>query len=137
MLLEKGVLKIGSKFTGEHPCRSAISELQSNFIEITLRHGCSPANLVYNFGTPFLKSTSGWLLPTKLRNDNTGKYLESSLKRITINWKNNGCFVVFNICSHYLFIHLFIYLFWWFANCIFGNLIALGQIYLAFMLLVV
>ena len=30
-----------SKFTGEHPCRSAISiKLQSNFIEISLRHGC-------------------------------------------------------------------------------------------------
>ena len=87
VFLRKGVVKISSKFTGEHPCRSAISiKLQSNFIEITLRHGCSPANLVYNFGTPFLKSTSGWLLPTKLRNDNhTGKYLESSLKRITIN----------------------------------------------------
>ena len=29
-----------SKFTGEHPCLSAISiNLQSNFIEITLRHG--------------------------------------------------------------------------------------------------
>ena len=32
MFLGKGVLKICSKFTGEHPCRSAISiKLQSNF----------------------------------------------------------------------------------------------------------
>ena len=30
----EGVLKIYSKFTGEHPCRSVISiKLQSNFIE--------------------------------------------------------------------------------------------------------
>ena len=33
----KGVLKICSKFTGEHSCRNVISiTLQSNFIEITL-----------------------------------------------------------------------------------------------------
>ena len=37
VLLGKGVLKICSKLTGEHPCRSVISiKLQSNFIEITL-----------------------------------------------------------------------------------------------------
>ena len=41
------VLKICCKFTGLHPCRSAISiKLQSNFIEITLRHVCSPVNLL-------------------------------------------------------------------------------------------
>ena len=37
VLLEKGVLKICSKFTREHPCRSAISiKLQSNFIDLIL-----------------------------------------------------------------------------------------------------
>ena len=37
VFLEKGVLKICSKYTGEYPCRSVISiKLQSNFIEITL-----------------------------------------------------------------------------------------------------
>ena len=36
VFLVKGVLKICSKFTGEHPCQSVIS------LEITLRHGCSP-----------------------------------------------------------------------------------------------
>ena len=42
VFLEQGVLKICSKFTGEHPCRGVIPiKLQSNFsiIEITLRHG--------------------------------------------------------------------------------------------------
>ena len=34
----------------------------SNFIEITLRHGCSPVHLLYIFRTPFPKNTSGWLL---------------------------------------------------------------------------
>ena len=82
MFLGKGVLKICCKFTGEHPCRSAISiklqcckftgenpcrsvismKLQSNFIEITLRHGSSPVNLQHILRTPFPKNTSGHLL---------------------------------------------------------------------------
>ena len=37
-------------------------DLKSNFTEITLRHGCSPVNLLYIFRIPFLKNTSGWLL---------------------------------------------------------------------------
>ena len=36
-----------------------------NFIEITLRHGCSPVNLLHNFRAPFLKNTSGRLPLTK------------------------------------------------------------------------
>ena len=60
VLLGKSVLKICSKFTGEHPCRSAISiKLESNFIEITLRHGCPPINLLHIFRTLFLKNTFG------------------------------------------------------------------------------
>ena len=55
--LGKGVLKIGSKFTGEHPCRSMIKM----FIEITLRHKCS-VNLLHIFRTLLPKNTSWWLL---------------------------------------------------------------------------
>ena len=63
VFLGKGVLKICSKFTGEHPYRSAISiKLQRNFIEITLRHGCSPVNLLNIFRTLFTKNTSERLL---------------------------------------------------------------------------
>ena len=41
----RDVLKICSKFTGEHPCRSGISiKSLCNFIEIALWHGCSPVN---------------------------------------------------------------------------------------------
>ena len=59
----KGVLKICSKFTGEHPSRSAISvKLLCNFIEITLRHGCSPVNLLHIFRTLFPRNTSGGML---------------------------------------------------------------------------
>ena len=63
VFLRKGVRKICGKFTGEHPCRSAISiKLQSNFIEIALRHGCSSVNLPHIFRTPSPRNTSGWLL---------------------------------------------------------------------------
>ena len=48
VFLRKGVVRIYSKFTGE-----------CNFIEITLRHGCSPVDLLHVFRIPFLKSTSG------------------------------------------------------------------------------
>ena len=58
----KGVLKICSKSLGENTCRSVISiKSQSNFIEIILRHGFSPVNLLHIFRTPFLKNTFGWL----------------------------------------------------------------------------
>ena len=41
VFLRKGVLKICSKFTGEHPCWSAISiKLQSNFFLRTHPDGC-------------------------------------------------------------------------------------------------
>ena len=52
-----------SKFTGEHPCRTATSiKLLCNFIKVTPRHGCSPVNLLHIFRTPFLKNTSEGLL---------------------------------------------------------------------------
>ena len=63
VFLEKGVLKNMQQFTGEYPCRGAISiKLQSSFIEITLRHGCSPVNSLLIFRTPFSKNTSWWQL---------------------------------------------------------------------------
>ena len=55
VLLGKGALKIYSKYTGENPC-------QSNFIEIAIWHGLSPANLLHIFRTSFYKNTSGGLL---------------------------------------------------------------------------
>ena len=58
VFLGKHVLKICSKFTGEHPCQSVISlKFLCNFIETTLRHGCSPVNLRHIFRTPFPKNT--------------------------------------------------------------------------------
>ena len=41
-------------------------KLQSSFIEITRRHGCSPVNLLHIFRTPFCKKTSWGLLLTRV-----------------------------------------------------------------------
>ena len=59
VFLEKGVLKICSKFTRDNHAEVRSLKLLSNFIEITLRHGCSPVNLLHIFRTPFLSNTSG------------------------------------------------------------------------------
>ena len=62
VFLVKGVLKICSKFLGEHPCRNVISvKLLCSFIEMKLRRGCSPLNLLHNFRTPFPMNATGWL----------------------------------------------------------------------------
>ena len=62
VFLRKGDLKICSKFTGDHPCRIAISvKLFYDYIEIALRHGRSPVNLMHIFRTIFAKNTSGRL----------------------------------------------------------------------------
>ena len=60
VFLVKCVLKIYSKFTGEHPYQSEISKnFLCNFAEITLRHGCFPVNLLYILRPPFPKNTYG------------------------------------------------------------------------------
>ena len=54
VLLGKGVLKICSKFTGEHPWQSLILiKLKNSFIAITLWHRCFPGNLLHILRTPF------------------------------------------------------------------------------------
>ena len=42
--------------------KSDFNNAASNFIEIKVRHRCSPVNLLNIFRTPFSKNTSGWLL---------------------------------------------------------------------------
>ena len=80
VFIGKSALKICSKFTGEHPCRSAISiKLQSNFIKIALRYGCSPVNFLNVFRTPFLKNTSGRLLLNNGDADQTRYRIKASL----------------------------------------------------------
>ena len=60
VFLGKSFLKIGSKFTGEHPYQSVISiKLLCNSIEIKLWYGCSPVNFLHTSRTPFPKNTFG------------------------------------------------------------------------------
>ena len=67
-VFQEKVLKICSKFTREQLCQSTISiKLQSNFIEITLRHGYFPVNVPHIFRTSFPKNTSGRLLLNTVR----------------------------------------------------------------------
>ena len=82
--LEKHVLKICSKFKGEHPCRSVISYFL--FLEITLRHGCSPVNLQHIFKTPFTNNTSGGLLQSK---DIVGKIKLSCYTLLQVSCNSN------------------------------------------------
>ena len=58
LYLGKGVLKVCSKCSGEHPCRCMISiKLLCNYIEIALWHGCSPINLLHFSGQLFLRTS--------------------------------------------------------------------------------
>ena len=51
------------EITLRHGCSPVnLLHIFSNFIEITLQHGCSPVNLLHIFRTPFSKNTSWWLL---------------------------------------------------------------------------
>ena len=80
VFLRKSALKICSKFTGEHPCRSAVSiKLLCNFIKIVLRHGCSLVNLQHIIEIPFLKNTSGGLLLSVASSDNLPFILDLNL----------------------------------------------------------
>ena len=94
---------------------SKLKVMQSNFIEITLRHGCCPVNWLHIFRTPFLRNTSGWLLLKFI------KILSSSLicswlftifenklktaKSKLYGVKNDGIALEFPIC------HLFVLIF--------------------------
>ena len=91
MFLKKVVLKICSKFTGEHLCRSVNSiKLHSNFIEIVLRHGCSPVNLLHIFRTLFFKNTSGGCF-CLLQDENTVQALIPSVITSTAgNFSTHG-----------------------------------------------
>ena len=54
---EKVLWKYKANLQENTPCRSVISiKLQSNFIQITFRHDCSPVNLLHIFRTSFLRT---------------------------------------------------------------------------------
>ena len=90
VFLEKSVLKICSKFTGEHPCWSVISiTLLCDFIEITLRHECSPINLVLIFRIPFHKNTSQEMLLNKSSNKIPKIIIATIIATIKLNLLKN------------------------------------------------
>ena len=63
VFLGKGLLRICSKCTGEHPFQSAISlKLLCNLSEIALWQRRSPVNLLHISRSPFPTNTSGGLL---------------------------------------------------------------------------
>ena len=89
VFLGKGVLKICRKCTGEHPCRSVISvNLSCNFIEITLRLGCFPVNLLHIFRTTFDKNTSGGLFLTMLLSQESA--LQVAITNKTLQEQSSG-----------------------------------------------
>ena len=78
----KIALKICSKFTGERLCSAEISiKLQSNFIEIALRHGCFfSCKFAAYFRTPFPKNTSGRLVLNR-RSKHRSSHLQMFFKK--------------------------------------------------------
>ena len=103
VFLRKDVLKICSKFTGEHPCRSAILvKFLCSFIEITLWNGCSPVNLLHIFRTPFPKNTSQRLLLNRFKSEysmhNQWRIIkETDLKKLAKPWP-----IFLRFCFRYL-----------------------------------
>ena len=98
--LGKDVPKICSKFTGEYSCRSVISiKLQSNFIEINLRYGCSPANLLHIFGTPFPNNKCEEVLLGVL-NHSRKKRKDSLKTRAVLIWISMLCWNLPNGPKH-------------------------------------
>ena len=65
-----------------------LAKLESNFIETTFRHGCSLANLLHIFRTPFPKNPSGWLL-LEIQNIDG---LELSGKKFMFHWRKISLF---------------------------------------------
>ena len=57
-------------------------DMDCNFIEIALRHGCSPVNLLHIFRTPFLKNTSERLLLMKITMCNYWRTIEEGRQLI-------------------------------------------------------
>ena len=63
VFFRESVLKICSKYKEKHPRRSCdFSKVACRYIEVALKHGRSPVNFLYIFGTPFYNNTSGELL---------------------------------------------------------------------------
>ena len=101
VFLVKVVLELCSKFAREHPCRSVISvKLFYNFIEIILRHGRSPVNLLHIFRTPFPKNTSGWLLLTRTSLSCMYIFMLVTWRYVMQLWLLDFAFIILFLCRN-------------------------------------
>ena len=82
-----------------------VGGIKSNFIEITLRHGCSPVNLLHIFRTAFVKKTSERLL-LNTGVDYAGPLYANDIYGKTITVKK---------------LHMFVYLFEWLQETLILN----------------
>ena len=73
------------------------NDVLCNFIEITLRHGCSPVNLLHILRIPFLMNTSWCLLLNLKKFDNIQQHLKSikSLKSLMSKKNSNKYLICF------------------------------------------
>ena len=114
VFLREVVLKIGIKFTGEVPCRSAVSiKLQSNFIDIALRYECSPVNLLHIFRTP-LDGCFYELLDILVRVVISILSLSLNSKQFHQKWYSNYFYIIDITCFFFLEINQALIInFWW------------------------
>ena len=99
---KEGVVKTYRKSTGEHPCQSIFSiKLLCNFIEIALRHGFSPVNLLHIFRIPFLKNNSGGLLLGLHLCSKKGSatILQHFIKQLFSRAPMNTSFCIIRVCN--------------------------------------
>ena len=80
-------------------------KLQTNFIKITFRCGCSPVSLLHIFRTPLYKNTyGGLLLPLNNYTHVTSIVVSSRHLPLTTQWPRSGIFTVnfkhFTPCSN-------------------------------------
>ena len=75
-----------------------------NFIEIALRHGCSPVNLLHVFKTLFSKNTSGWLLLNK--SISNPEYDSKLLTRCSFHFFIVACYTVL-VARYFLLVAFF------------------------------
>ena len=70
VFLAKRVMKIRSKFTGQHLYQSVISiKLQSNFVQVALQYECSPVNLLAAHFQNTFSQESLWTAALQLTSD--------------------------------------------------------------------
>ena len=108
-VLQKGVLKICSKFTGEYLCRSAISvKPLYKFIEIILRHGCSPVSCIFSEHLFLRTPPTGCFCTATLLTSNYVYFYETYA-----SYTFYEIYLCFRILIYlYEFIHIFVFI--WF-----------------------